>query len=187
MKINLMDIIDYTTSDGPGFRTSIYCAGCSHQCPNCQNPHTWDFKAGVATDVDDIYNHIVANDMADVTFSGGDPMFQPLAFAELAQKIKKNTNKTIWCYTGFTIEKLLMNPAQCELLKWVDVVVDGKFVDELKDPDLLFRGSGNQRLIDAQESLAKRKAVLYEYDPFNLFTSPSRSHAHENWQFAEAL
>jgi len=180
-----MDIIDYTTSDGPGFRTSIYCAGCSHQCKNCHNQHTWDFKAGKATPVIDIYKHIIDNEMSDVTFSGGDPMFQPLAFAELAKMIKQNTDKTIWCYTGFTIERLLMNPAQCELLKWVDVVVDGKFVEELKDPELLFRGSSNQRLIDAKASLAQRKAVLHEYDPFNLAaTLPLHNHEH---QYATAL
>ena len=68
MTIQLMDIIDYTTSDGPGFRTSVYCAGCNHKCKGCQNPHTWNFNGGKPTDIKEIYAHIIANDMSDVTF-----------------------------------------------------------------------------------------------------------------------
>ncbi|MBO7441015.1 MAG: 4Fe-4S cluster-binding domain-containing protein, partial [Bacteroidales bacterium] len=120
-----MDIIDYTTSDGPGFRTSVYCAGCNHKCKGCQNPHTWNFNGGKPTDIKEIYNHIIANEMSDVTFSGGDPMYQPIAFTELAKMIKQNTDKTIWCYTGFTVEEILRNPIQTQLLGWIDVLVDG--------------------------------------------------------------
>ncbi|MCR5456054.1 MAG: anaerobic ribonucleoside-triphosphate reductase activating protein [Bacteroidales bacterium] len=168
MTIQLMNIIDYTTSDGPGFRTSVYCAGCAHNCKGCQNPQTWNFNAGKPTDIQEIYNHIVANDMSDVTFSGGDPMYQPIAFTELAKLIKKNTSKTIWCYTGFTVEQILKNPVQAQLLGWIDVLVDGKFDENLKDPDLLFMGSSNQRLIDAQASMKQGRAVIYGYEPYNL-------------------
>ena len=168
MTIQLMDIIDYTTSDGPGFRTSVYCAGCNHKCKGCQNPHTWNFNGGKPTDIKEIYNHIIANEMSDVTFSGGDPMYQPIAFTELAKMIKQNTDKTIWCYTGFTVEEILRNPIQTQLLGWIDVLVDGRFDENLKDPDLLFMGSGNQRLIDAQASLRERRAVIYDYEPYNL-------------------
>lgn len=163
-----MDIIDYTTSDGPGFRTSVYCAGCGHHCKGCQNPQTWDFNGGKPTDIKEIYNHIIANEMSDVTFSGGDPMYQPIAFTELAKMIKKNTDKTIWCYTGFKVEQILKNPVQTQLLGWIDVLVDGKFDESLKDPDLLFMGSSNQRLIDAQASMMQGRAVLYNYEPYNL-------------------
>ncbi len=129
--------------------------------------------AGTPTDIEEIYQHVLENEMADVTFSGGDPMYQPRAFTELAKMIKQNTNKNIWCYTGFTIEQILQNPAQAQMLPWIDVLVDGMFVEELKDPDLLFCGSSNQRLIDVKKTLQKRKVVLYEYDPFNLMAEPS--------------
>lgn len=168
MTIQLMDIIDYTTSDGPGFRTSVYCAGCNHKCKGCQNPHTWNFNGGKPTDIKEIYNRIIANEMSDVTFSGGDPMYQPIAFTELAKMIKQNTDKTIWCYTGFTVEEILRNPVQTQLLGWIDVLVDGRYDETLRDPDLLFMGSSNQRLIDAQASLRERRAVIYDYEPYNL-------------------
>ena len=159
MTIQLMDIIDYTTSDGPGFRTSVYCAGCNHKCKGCQNPHTWNFNGGKPTDIKEIYNHIIANEMSDVTFSGGDPMYQPIAFTELAKMIKKNTDKTIWCYTGFTFEVLLDNPRQRALLELIDVLVDGPFVKNLRDESLRFRGSRNQRLVDVRRSLQQGSVV----------------------------
>ena len=84
---------------------------------------------------------------ADVTFSGGDPMYQAEGFIELARAIRERTNKTIWCYTGFTYEALLKMPKQKELLELIDVLVDGPYVESLRDPDLLFRGSSNQRII----------------------------------------
>lgn len=168
MKIMLMDIMDYTTSDGPGFRTSVYCSGCNHNCKNCQNPQTWDINHGKPTEVSEIYKHIVNNEMSNVTFSGGDPFYQPKAFAELAKMIKQNTDKDIWCYTGFTYEEIIRNPQLYDLLEKVDVLVDGRFVEELKDPDLLFRGSSNQRLIDVQKSITKGEVVLFNYDPFCL-------------------
>ena len=82
--------------------------------------------------------------------------------------IKTNTDKTIWCYTGFSVEEILRNPVQTQLLCWIDVLVDGRFDESLKDPDLLFMGSSNQRLIDAQASLRERRAVIYDYEPYNL-------------------
>lgn len=105
---------------------------------------------------------ITADPYANVTFSGGDPMYQAEGFTELARAIKSCTNKNIWCYTGFTFETLLRMPKQRELLELVDVLVDGPFVDSLKDPDLLFRGSSNQRLIDVQASLREGRVVLWE-------------------------
>lgn len=90
-------------------------------------------------------------------------MFQAEGFAELAHAIKTRTNKTIWCYTGFTFEALIKNAPQRQLLELVDVLVDGPFVEKLKDPDLLFRGSSNQRLIDVQQTLKKGEVV--EWNP----------------------
>lgn len=104
---------------------------------------------------------IEADPYANVTFSGGDPMYQASGFTELAREIHKRTNKDIWCYTGFTFESLI-NPEQRELLELLDVLVDGPFIEKQRDTDLLFRGSSNQRLIDVQASLYKGKVVLWQ-------------------------
>ena len=158
--------MDYTTSDGPGFRTSVYCSGCNHACKNCQNPQTWNILNGKPTEVKEIFEHIAANDLANGTFSGGDPFYQPKAFSELARMIKFNTDKDIWCYTGFTVEEIFKDENLMELLRWVDVLVDGRFEEDKKDPDLLFRGSSNQRLIDVKKTLKTGEIVLYDYEPF---------------------
>lgn len=147
--------------DGPGFRTSIYCAGCNHQCPGCHNPQSWSFDGGREMTTEEIMKIIVADPYANVTFSGGDPMYQATGFLELACEIHKRTNKDIWCYTGFTFESLI-NPEQRELLEQIDVLVDGPFIEKLRDTDLLFRGSSNQRLIDVQSSLYEGRVVLWQ-------------------------
>ena len=102
---------------------------------------------------------IEADPYADVTFTGGDPMYQPEGFAELARAIRQRTRKTIWCYTGFTFEQLQNNPRQRALLEQIDVLVDGPFVRRLRDETLRFRGSSNQRIIDVTRSLEKGTAV----------------------------
>ena len=98
-----------------------------------------------------------------VTFSGGDPMYQPEGFAELARAIRQRTpQKDIWCYTGFTYEQLLTNPRQRALLELIDVLVDGPFVREQRDETLCFRGSRNQRIIDVQASFVQGRIVTFE-------------------------
>ena len=106
---------------------------------------------------------IVADPFANVTFSGGDPMYQAAGFAELARAIHQQTNKDIWCFTGFTFESLIQED-QRELLENIDVLVDGPFVERLKDPDLLFRGSSNQRIINVPASLYEGHVVLWKPD-----------------------
>ncbi len=162
--ISVLDIIEDTMVDGPGFRTSIYCAGCRHACPGCHNPQSWDFSGGHSMSTEDIMHIIERDPFANVTFSGGDPMYQPEGFAELARAIRQRTNKTIWCYTGFTYEALLHNPRQRQLLELIDVLVDGPFVKSQRDESLLFRGSRNQRLIDVPQSLASNRIVLFVPD-----------------------
>ena len=146
--------------DGPGFRTSIYCAGCNHQCLGCHNPQSWDFRGGKEMTVEQIMRVIEADPFTrGVTFSGGDPMYQAAGFAELARQIHRRTQKDIWCYTGFTFESLIHDD-QRELLSELDVLVDGPFIEKFSDPDLLFRGSYNQRIIDVPRSLAEGKVCL---------------------------
>ena len=161
MSIHVLDIVEDTTVDGPGFRTSIYCAGCAHHCPGCHNPQSWATDAGQEMDVEDIMQVIEADPYAPgVTFTGGDPMQQPEGFAALATAIRQRTNKNIWCYTGYRWENVVDNPRFRPLLETIDVLVDSPFILAQRDISLRFRGSGNQRIIDVKQSLAKGEVVL---------------------------
>ncbi|MDE5568198.1 MAG: anaerobic ribonucleoside-triphosphate reductase activating protein [Muribaculaceae bacterium] len=143
--LRVVDIVDGTSVDGPGLRTSIYFAGCDHRCPGCHNPSTWDFNAGRDMTVDELMLRIIDNEF-NVTFSGGDPLYQLEPLTALARAVKAS-GKTIWCYTGFIYEDLLAAPRYAEILSLIDVLVDGPFILALRDTDLLFRGSSNQRII----------------------------------------
>ena len=160
--LSIMKIKESTTVDGPGLRTSIYCAGCVNACPGCHNPQTWDIKAGTEMSIDEIMQKIVAEDFCNVTFTGGDPMYQALGFAELASRIKSETSKNIWCYTGYTYEECLADKDKTQLLALIDVLVDGRFVMGLRNTDLLFRGSANQRIIDVRKSMECGDVVLLD-------------------------
>uniref|UniRef100_A0AB33JJ37 Anaerobic ribonucleoside-triphosphate reductase-activating protein n=1 Tax=Prevotella sp. GTC17262 TaxID=3236797 RepID=A0AB33JJ37_9BACT len=166
--ISILDIIHDTTVDGPGFRTSVYCAGCPNACPGCHNPQSWDIKRGTPMTTEQIMLEIKQDPFANVTFTGGDPMYQPEGFLELALAIRRETTKTIWCFSGFTFEVLLKNERTHALLEQIDVLVDGPFVQSLHDTGLLFRGSSNQRLIDVRRSLAAGHPVLFDYQPYPL-------------------
>ena len=159
--ISVLDILEDTTVDGPGFRTTIYCAGCPNRCPGCHNPESWNQGNGQAMETEEILERVLADEFANVTFSGGDPMYQAKGFTELAQAIKAKSNKNIWCYTGYKFERLRHDRRQAELLQYIDVLVDGPYVESLRDRDVLFRGSRNQRLIDVQASLREGEVVLY--------------------------
>ena len=163
--ISILEIIEDTTADGPGLRTAIYCAGCINRCPGCHNPQSWEIKNGKNMTTEEILKKILSDPFADVTFTGGDPMYQPEGFTELAEAIKANSRKNIWCYTGYTFEEIIKNPRQKRLLQQIDVLVDGPFIESQKDESLYFRGSSNQRLIDVQASLAQNKTIIYKYEP----------------------
>lgn len=151
MKIRVLDILEETMADGPGFRTSIYCAGCGHHCTGCHNPQSWDFAGGKEMSVDEILEIVKADEFSNVTFSGGDPLYQVEAFTELARRIKEETGKDIWCYTGFTYEEILADDRLKQILPYVDTLVDGPFIESLRDTELHFRGSSNQRIIHLTE------------------------------------
>lgn len=150
--IRILDIKYGTSVDGIGLRTSLYCAGCRNHCHGCHNPQSWDENGGEPIRVDELFKQIVDADM-NVTFTGGDPMLHPEGFIELAQMIKNNTDKNIWCYTGYNFEDLLQHPIRRKLVELCDVIVDGRFVESERDLSLHFRGSRNQRVIDVQKSL----------------------------------
>ena len=147
MRIRVLDILHQTMADGPGFRTAIYCAGCRHACKGCHNPQSWDFNAGRWMEVEQLLEIVKSDALSNVSFSGGDPFYQVDAFTELARRIKEETDKTIWCWTGFTLEEIEASGELSRLLPWLDVLVDGPFILEQRDTDLLFRGSPNQRII----------------------------------------
>ena len=160
--ISILEIVEDTTVDGPGFRTSVYSSGCPHHCPGCHNPQSWNIDNGHPVEVDEILKVILDDPFADVTFTGGDPMFQPQGFTELAKGIREHSTKNIWCYTGYRFEELLQNPVQKALLEQIDVLVDGRFIEALKNEELRFRGSSNQRIIDVQASLEKGETVVMD-------------------------
>ena len=147
MNIRVLDIAYETMADGPGLRTSIYCAGCAHRCPGCHNPQSWDFTAGQEMSVQELLDIVKDDEFANVTFSGGDPLYQVEAFTELARRIKEETDKTIWCYTGFKYEEILEDERLSMILPYLDVLVDGSFIEDLRNTSLPFRGSSNQRII----------------------------------------
>lgn len=148
----ILDIIDGTTVDGPGFRTSIYFAGCRHECQGCHNPQSWDMAGGREMTIDEIVA-IVRDGEMPVTLSGGDPLYQPEAVEALCRRLREeNERMNIWLYTGFEYEYLAASERYAPLLELIDVVVDGPFVERLRDTELLFRGSSNQRLIDLRRS-----------------------------------
>lgn len=150
LTLRVVDIVEGTSVDGPGLRTSVYFAGCAHQCPGCHNPSTWPFDAGRDITVGQLLE-IIDTAGSDVTFSGGDPLYQIAPLTVLARRIR-SMGRRIWCYTGFRYEELLDRPEFDELLGLVDVLVDGPYIESLRDIKLLFRGSSNQRLIDLHRS-----------------------------------
>lgn len=157
--LRVIDIIAGTTVDGPGLRTSIYFAGCEHHCPGCQNPQSWDINSGTLMSLDEIMAVIIENDF-NVTFSGGDPFMQVREISQLAKMIV-SLGKNIWCYTGYLYEEIQSTPQLSSLLQYIDVLVDGRFVKNLKDENLLFCGSSNQRLIDVKRSNNEGRVVIW--------------------------
>mgnify|MGYP000343662523 CR=1 FL=1 len=155
-------------ANGEGVRVSLFVSGCTHHCHNCFNPETWSFSYGSPFDeqAQSKLLTLLSPDYIDgLSLLGGEP-FEPDNQRALVPFLKKVRAQypgiTIWCYTGYTFERLLDNPKQAELLKYIDVLVDGKFKQALRDESLLFRGSSNQRLIDVKASLKANKTVLLE-------------------------
>ena len=159
--LRVLRIIEGTSVDGTGLRTSIYFAGCANRCEGCHNPQSWDESNGREMSEDELMDAIVTADM-NVTFTGGDPLYNPRPVASLARRIKSETDKTVWCYTGYTFEEVLADPELRAVLDGVDVLVDGRYVAAERDTSLRFRGSRNQRIIDVPRSLACGRAVLLD-------------------------
>lgn len=156
------DIQPDSILDGSGIRTVIWFQGCLHNCKGCQNPETHDMNGGMVVDIDEIKMKLKnLKYQSGITLSGGDPFFQPEAALEIA-KFAKSVGLNVWAYTGFTYEALLSDKSRLDLLKYVDVLVDGKFMIDKKSLNCKFRGSTNQRLIDVKKSLEAGGVVLYD-------------------------
>ena len=154
--MRVLSIVEGTSVDGPGLRTSIYLAGCDHHCPGCHNPQSWDPQGGEEMSLEALMDVIAYNELP-VTLSGGDPLFHPEQVAQLTARIKDELGYNIWLYTGFNWEQIVATPRLLAALEHIDVVVDGPFILAQRDTSLHFRGSANQRIIDVQQSLATGK------------------------------
>lgn len=163
-----------TTDDmlnGDGLRVVLWVAGCEHHCKGCHNPITWDADGGLQFDdktKDELFDLLAQDHISGLTLSGGDPLAYKnvIPVGMLVKEVKDlYPNKTIWVYTGYTWEDIMRNHyCRYYLLPYVDVVVDGEYVQELRDTSLKWRGSSNQRVIDVQKSLEQEKVVLLVED-----------------------
>lgn len=150
--------------NGEGLRVVLWTAGCPHKCPGCHNPVTWDENGGLPfgeAERQEIFDELSHSYISGITFSGGDPLHKTNidGVTELAKEIRaKFPDKTIWLYTGFEWEQICNLP----VVKYLDVIIDGRFVKEKLDNKLHWRGSSNQRVIDVKASLKRGSAVLYD-------------------------
>ena len=162
-------------ANGPGVRTSLFVSGCSHHCFNCFNPETWSFKYGeeYTPEIEEkIINSLKPDYIEGLTLLGGDPfeLVNQEGLIPLIRRIKNELpSKTIWCFTGYLYEELLptgkMNSTYTdELLSYIDVLIDGEYLDAQKDITLIFKGSRNQRTIDVQASLKEGRVIELELD-----------------------
>ncbi len=170
--MNYAVIKKFDIANGPGVRVSLFVSGCRHRCKNCFNSEAWDFSYGKPFDdgtLRDIISALTPDYIEGFSLLGGEP-FEPenqetvcRILREIKQKLPR---KTVWCYTGFLYDDELQKGAVGnfdtvkEILENIDVLVDGRFVEELKSPDLIFRGSSNQRIIDVKKSAETGKTVI---------------------------
>lgn len=157
-------IRQYDIANGPGIRATVFVTGCSRHCVNCFNEEYQDFNAGsewTAAETERLISYLQDDTNSGLTLLGGEPMENAEDLLELVQAVRRAApEKSIWVYSGFLYEEILAQPARKALLEACDVLVDGPFVDALKDPGLYFRGSSNQRIIDVAKSREAGKAVL---------------------------
>ena len=158
--LDLSGIVGDSIVDGPGIRVTVFCQGCPHHCPGCHNPETWEFGCCTPMDEEDILSIVRSHPLCrGVTFSGGEPFAQAEGYAKLA-KMLKEAGYEVASYSGYTFEQLLSGtPAQRDLLRTIDILIDGPFILAEKSLEVPFRGSKNQRILDVKKSLAAMQAV----------------------------
>lgn len=171
--MNISGFVEETIVDGLGLRSTLYVSGCTHNCPGCHNPETHDFKYGkdYYDEIDNIMKKIEKTyDILDgITISGGDPLHMNnlVCVYDFIYRLRKNYPKlNIWVYTGYTLEELFQraNDLTTSILHNIDVLVDGRYVEELRDLDISFRGSSNQRIIDLNKTFKESKIITLNLD-----------------------
>lgn len=178
--MNYLDIKKYDIANGPGVRVSLFVSGCTHHCKGCFNPESWDFKAGntfTGDTINEVLEAIKPDYIKGFSLLGGEPL-EPQnqsALVPLLKRIKElKPDINIWCYTGYLFDKQIMDVMAKkydftrEILKYIDVIVDGEYHEEEHDLSIVFRGSRNQRIIDVQKSLEYGKIVLDEHNDIKL-------------------
>ena len=166
--MNYIQIDKTSISNGLGVRVVLWCAGCSIHCDECQNPQTWDFNSGKPFD-DKVkaylFEQLSKPYIQGITFSGGNPLDHPYQIFLLTKEIKeKFPNKDIWLYSGYTYEQIYQSHEKLKALCYIDVLVDGPYIKELRDITLPFRGSTNQRLINVPKTLIQGKIITIQND-----------------------
>ncbi|WP_297439459.1 anaerobic ribonucleoside-triphosphate reductase activating protein [uncultured Clostridium sp.] len=160
--IRLSGIAYESLVNGPGIRRVFFAQGCRHNCAGCFNPETHDFNGGELKDMNSLIEDVRENPLLDgITFSGGDPMEQAEIFMIMAKEFKSMGLNT-WCYTGYRLEDILRDEVKLEFLKYIDVLVDGKFEEDLKADNLKYKGSFNQRIIDIKKTFENDCVTLIE-------------------------
>jgi anaerobic ribonucleoside-triphosphate reductase activating protein len=165
--IRLSGIAYESLVNGPGVRRVFFSQGCKHNCKRCFNLDTHDFNGGEERNVEELIRDTLDNPIIKgVTFSGGDPFDRAEEFSYMAKRFKEN-NLSVWSYTGYTFEEILKNIDKRkgfkELINNIDVLVDGKFIEEEMVDGLKYRGSKNQRIIDVKKSLEENKVVTLQH------------------------
>ena len=174
--MNYAEIKYCDVANGPGVRTSLFVSGCSHHCPGCFNEIAWDFNYGkpfTQDTIDSIIESLKPDYIQGLTLLGGEPFeySNQKGLRPLVRQVREVLpQKDIWCFTGFLFDKdIIENMCKRwketnELLSYIDVLVDGRFVEELKNLNLKFKGSENQRTILVNESLKSGNVILYDFD-----------------------
>ena len=165
--MNYADLRKYDTANGNGIGTTIFVSGCNFHCSNCFNKEAWNFNYGqpFTKEVEDkLIDYAKDIHVNHVSLLGGEIFHQDLdIILHLVKRIKEEVNKPIYVWTGFTWEELLKDDKKIEILKYIDVLTDGRFKQDKKDMNLLYKGSSNQKTIDVKSSLSEDKIIKYEW------------------------
>lgn len=147
--------IEYSTSvDGVGLRNSLYVSGCHLQCEGCHNRDFWDIYSGKQQTIEEVYNALNVDDF-DISILGGEPLMQYDGILQLCKMIKKQTSKTIWLWSGYTFETIQKEYPL--ILPYIDILIDGPFIKKYVEPNLKWRGSSNQRIVNVKIALKQHK------------------------------
>lgn len=176
--MNYHNVTHDDMNNGDGLRVVLWLSGCSHHCYQCQNPQTWNPNSGIPFDNEakqEIFNELSKDYISGITLTGGDPIYKDnlIDVLSLLNQVRLSYPiKTIWLYTGYTLEQILQpllintiptkeEEKRIDIVKMVDVLVDGPYIDAQRDITLKWRGSANQRVINIPETLKQQKVVLY--------------------------